>query len=247
MNKLTNGKSFFKKQLFLKLLFICYISCIGLVYLTSSTTAHFTSSQVHEQLITAGSWWDGSSLIFNESKESTIDHCGPVVLSVEVQNESSYGMYGTSVYEVYKVQEDGTETGIVSGNQMEIPMLGPGDSIEILYLAETPGDYIFKAYQRPEYDGPEQLVITSNVTSVICNEDAQLEDYDESASLEEQNEEENENSEDHHLPEVLPEQEDVSKEPSDDVSEEKHHGELIEAENEQQMIEEIVEGDDTNE
>lgn len=196
MGNSKNGKVFVKKILFIKVFSIFYITCLGLIYLTSSTEAKFTHTNVYNQVITAGTWWDGSSLLFNELGEQTIESCDPVMLSVEVTNDSKYGMYGTTEYEIYKmpVETSNSLSEKVAMGQWTVPMLGAGESGELTYLASNPGEYLFLAKQRPGYNHneKERAIIMSEIYSVTCNDEMHSNESNESASQEElEKEEEN--------------------------------------------------------
>ncbi|MFJ7932918.1 amyloid fiber anchoring/assembly protein TapA [Sporosarcina sp. NPDC096371] len=175
-SKLEKMKNIRKHVLMVKILAICYFSYFAVIYLTSYTEAQFTNARVDEQVIQAGEWWDGSSLVFNSTENQLINQCEPVELAVEIKNDSLFAMYGPSKYEVHQVflEEDVLlEGNRVSDEEMEIEIIGAGETATLLYTADTPGDYVFVAHQRPTYDNDEivQPSVTSGVITVTCVEE----------------------------------------------------------------------------
>lgn len=175
-SKLESVKKNRKRLLFTNIFTIVCLVFLGLIYLTSNTEAQFTSTRVHKQMISAGEWWDGSSLIFNRIDRKIIESCEPVTLAVEIKNDSKYAMYGTSEYEVYNasLKEGGLlEIGDrVSDGALEIAIIESGETLELTHIVSTPGDYVFKAYQRPKYDDNEveRASIISDLLTVTCFE-----------------------------------------------------------------------------
>ncbi len=176
-NKSEKMKSIRKHVLMVKIFAICYFSYVAVIYLTSYTEAQFTNARVDKQVIQAGEWWDGSSLLFNSTENQLINQCEPVELAVEIKNDSLFAMYGPSEYEVYQafLEENGSlEIGHrVSDDEMEIGIIGAGETSTLLYTVSTPGDYVFVAYQRPAYDNDEieQTSVTSGAITVTCVEE----------------------------------------------------------------------------
>lgn len=176
-SKSEKMKNIRKHVLMVKILAICYFSYFAVIYLTSYTEAQFTNARVDKQVIQAGEWWDGSHLQFNSTENQLINQCEPVELAVDIKNDSLFAMYGPSEYEVHQalVEEDGS-LGIghrVSDEEMEIGIIGAGETATLLFTATTPGDYVFVAHQRPTYDNEEivQPSVTSGVITVTCVEE----------------------------------------------------------------------------
>lgn len=177
MSKLKSIKKIRKHILIVKIFVIIYSICFALIYLISQTEAQFTNASVQKQVIQAGEWWDGSNLTFSSSENQIIDSCGPVDLTVEIKNDSTNGMYGASEYEVYNASlKEGDSLEIsdrVSDGVLEIGIIEAGETASLTYTVSTPGDYFFRAYQRPKYDNneAERTSIMSEVLTVTCLEE----------------------------------------------------------------------------
>lgn len=159
-----------KRFLWIKVFTIFYVICLGLVYLTSSTEAQFTNTRVHNEVIQAGEWWDGSSLTFVGTQNLHIASCGPVELAIEVKNDSRFGMYGTSEYEIYHAFTHSR----ITEQQFDIPRMAAGSTSTLTYTVSGAGEYVFLVYQRPKYrhNEVERTSIKSEVITVTCVEES---------------------------------------------------------------------------
>ncbi len=96
--------------------------------------------------------WDKSSLFFIGEDGSC------ELISAEVKNgNDSEGMDGTAVWELYWIESGNPKDGVVISSGT-IPALGSGESYTMSYNPEDNpngpnGEYMFKAYQRPDHPG----------------------------------------------------------------------------------------------
>lgn len=169
--------------LVIKVISIIYLICFTCIYLTSNTGAQFTDTSIHKQLIQAGEWWDGSSLVFLNKEDQVINSCEPVELQTEVYNDSKHAMYGSTEYEVYHVSSDGVDHSLEIGDKisegvMNIDVIRANETSMLTYTVIDPGDYFFKAYQRPSYNHNEleRTSIVSEIITVTCSEVADNKD-----------------------------------------------------------------------
>lgn len=238
-----------------KIFVIFYIVCLGLIYLTSHTEAQFTGTRVDNQVIQAGEWWDGSSLIFNSTDDQIIESCEPVELAVEIKNDSMFAMYGTTEYEVYNtslIGESSLEIGnSVSDGDLEIAIIEPGETSTLTHTVSTPGDYVFIAYQRPKYNNneAERASIMSELLTVTCFEEGKDRGNESGlpTEVEIEKDEESEESEESDRGLELDKDEEPGK--SDDVPGQDKHEVSKEPDSllEQVTVEEPAEGDETDE
>lgn len=175
MNDSQQTKETRPNLLIIKTLAIIYLVCFICIYLTSNTEAQFTDTHVHNQLIQAGEWWDGSSLVFPNQDHQVINSCEPVELQAEIYNDSQSEMYDSTAYEVYQVSFDRVTQAVelgdkVSEGMMDTDIIGAYESSTLTYTATAPNDYIFKVYQRPGYNDHEEkrTSIISDVFTVNC-------------------------------------------------------------------------------
>lgn len=96
--------------------------------------------------------WDKSSLTFNVEDINTDG------VSAIVQNHGSQAMQGETVYEVLWSAEGNPKNGEVVATGIIQPLL-TGETQVLTYTPDQlePGNYIFKAYQRPGHPGKGEL------------------------------------------------------------------------------------------
>ncbi len=205
MSRMRKFKRYKQFVMVWKVLAICYISVFTLGYLASGTGAYFVSSQENEQVIQAGTWWDGSELAF--VGKPTVDEkaCPAMNVSVELKNKG-FSMTDTTTYEVF-FSETGNpqKTGkkVASG---EIKTLEKGEKVSLSYTAEKEGFYVFKALQHPLYgeETEKPLEVWSKKVNAKCKEkkvkeesDKEVEqEIDEEVSTEDKKQEESKNTKD---------------------------------------------------
>lgn len=145
-----------------------YLGTYGLVQFTSSTNAAFNDI---ERLILSlkadnefeppedeedDREWDKSSLEF----KGQASHCQNGTISAVIQNgSSSRGMKGPVVYEVYWTEKGNPKPdkgGVIVANG-QVPPLSSGESFEMFYTPTEPGNYMFRALQRPGHPGKGEL------------------------------------------------------------------------------------------
>ncbi|MFG6118819.1 amyloid fiber anchoring/assembly protein TapA [Thalassobacillus sp. B23F22_16] len=193
------------RSIMVKLFSIFYVSTLILSYATSDTGAFFNSKSVAKTTIQAGHWeekslWDKSSLKFvkekgGEVKELMEQGCKPLKIMAAIKNSGS-DMEGTSEFEVY-YSESGNPMKkgekIADGTIEIIKKDGVG---EISYIAKEPGNYKFRAFQRPGHGNKEdeRHDLWSDTITVECDEeeekannDAEREDSEEETESLDQN------------------------------------------------------------
>ncbi|MFD1173678.1 amyloid fiber anchoring/assembly protein TapA [Oceanobacillus picturae] len=251
MSRMRKFKRYKQFVMVWKVLAICYISVFTLGYLASGTGAYFVSSQENEQVIQAGTWWDGSELAF--VGKPTVDEkaCPAMNVSVELKNKG-FSMTDTTTYEVF-FSETGNpqKTGkkVASG---EIKTLEKGEKVSLSYTAEKEGFYVFKALQHPLYgeETEKPLEVWSKKVNAKCKEkkvkeesDKEVEqEIDEEVSTEDKKQEESNNTKDDTQEKVKTETEKAPVEEEKDTSsteenkQETDTSEATEAESEKQEV-----------
>ncbi|SEU09554.1 YqxM protein [Salinibacillus kushneri] len=179
MNK-TRLQTLKKKRKWLlmtKLVSIFYLLAISFIYLTSgsATEAHYNFVTSDSFEFQAGTWWDGSHLVFleDEEEENVVKGCEAVKVKIPVQNDSEYGMMGSTEYEVHQTNHKNDAQIVTSGT---IPALDAKEKEVITFTADKPGNYQVKVYQREGYeDNYETRTETwSKTIKVVCEEDDEL-------------------------------------------------------------------------
>lgn len=213
-----------------KVALIGYLLIFTATYITSNTTAYYSSQQTVGQHIATGEWEEVEYLVEKEldeveeivdSKESIlafiddedqmIETCEPSIIKIEIENSGEGDMQEEGIYEVYYI-ETGNQEEV--GEKLELPedegfieILASGEKAELSYEADKPGIYIFFAYQN--VDNQEDGIWSKEIL-IDCElaETTEDENVDESPTTSQEIDEENEN---------LEEQE---KQTSDDAEEE---------------------------
>lgn len=150
-------------QISSQILAIIYMLLLTISFLTSYTGAYFNDVSIIYGTISAGTWqeiWDKSSLKFpNESKDQIITSSIPVEILVSILNTGS-DMTGQTQYEVYYIDKGNPKNGNKIGEGVIEPIAANQMSI-LKYMATQPGNYKFKALQRPghgnKYDKRQAL------------------------------------------------------------------------------------------
>lgn len=162
-----------KLFIFIKVIAVWYIVIFTGSYLSSNTSAYFSSTSEVNGVLQAGTWekenpdngpWDNSSLSFN-GNDQTINSCSTTNISVDIKN-SGNNMEGKASYEVYYAENGNPKKGVKVG-EGTILAISSNDSISLSYDAEKPGNYKFKAYQRPGHPGQGEL--WSQTISITCD------------------------------------------------------------------------------
>ncbi|MFD2655547.1 amyloid fiber anchoring/assembly protein TapA [Gracilibacillus thailandensis] len=152
-----------------QILIILYAALFSISQLTSNTSAFFNHSSAVNFSIPAGSWWDGSDLLFTgKGNQNLNDACPPVEFSVEIKN-NGYSMIGPTNYEIFYVENGNPKNGEkISEGTLEA--MQAGEITTISYQTEEEGFYVVKAYQHPDYEGEAEKVIWSEKIKVKCPE-----------------------------------------------------------------------------
>ncbi|AVQ99890.1 amyloid fiber anchoring/assembly protein TapA [Oceanobacillus iheyensis] len=248
MSRMRKFKRYKQFVMVWKVVAICYISVFTLGYLASGTGAYFVSSQESEQVIQAGTWWDGSELAFVGKPTVEEKACPAMNVSVELKNKG-FSMTDTTTYEVF-FSETGNpqKTGkkVASG---EINTLEKGETVSLSYKAEKEGFYVFKALQHPLYgeETEKPLEVWSKKVNAKCKEkkvkeesDKEVEQKNEDISTEDNKKEESNNTDDTEE-KTKPETEKAPVEEEKDTSsteENKQETDALEAESEKQEVKE---------
>ncbi|WP_188454453.1 amyloid fiber anchoring/assembly protein TapA [Virgibacillus oceani] len=169
MSRLKKFKNRKKLMLVSKLLAIFYVTTFIFSYLSSGTGAYFINSNSEKQVIEAGSWWDGSDLVFTGKPTQTIKACPPVEISVGIKNKG-FGMIGSTEYEVYYSENGNPKNQGTKIAEGSIDPIDAGATDTLTYKAEKIGSYMFKAKQRSDYEGDGKKIIWSEKVMVKCIE-----------------------------------------------------------------------------
>lgn len=167
MSRLRKFKNRKKFILLCKITAITYLIMFSFSYAVSSTGAYFNSENEDRQVIQAGTWWDGSSLVFVNHENDNMESCGPTTISAQIKN-TGFSMYGTSNYEVYQL--DGGKQKVADG---VINKIEENKTDSLTFSVPGPGSYQFKAYQRPGFDDDydNRTEIWSGEFTVACKEE----------------------------------------------------------------------------
>ncbi|MGP4064533.1 amyloid fiber anchoring/assembly protein TapA [Oceanobacillus sp. M65] len=247
MSRMRKFKRYKQFVMVWKVVAICYISVFTLGYLASGTGAYFVSSQESEQVIQAGTWWDGSELDFVGKPTVEEKACPQMNVSMELENKG-FSMTDTTTYEVfYSETGNPQKTGkkVASG---EIKTLEKGETVSLSYKAEKEGFYVFKALQHPLYgeETEKPLEVWSKKVNAKCKEKKVKEESDEGVEqkkdediFNEDNKKEESKSTDDTQEKAKPETEKAPVEEEKDTSsteENKQETDASEAESEKQEV-----------
>ena len=241
-------KKFYKIKLITKILLIWYATIASLTFLTSETSAYYSTDNVANVTIqAASSWWDGSELMFVEKGAENIKACAPIEIGAEIRNVGS-DMKTTAVYKVYYVDHGNPKNphGELVGEGVINP-LKHNESTMLTYEVSENGHYMFKAYQVSDYEGSADLEIWSLKIHVNCNaaKTNTNEEDDLNQEIDEEVEESNESKDDEEQTEdEIDEQEDVDEEPTNEEEQVNEDDEPI---NEEEKEEDEESKDDDNE
>ncbi|WP_404468894.1 amyloid fiber anchoring/assembly protein TapA [Sutcliffiella horikoshii] len=185
-----------------KLLSIWVILSIALVYLTGNTDAYFYDNSSVTGVLTAGFWeekveqWDKSSLKFIEPhKELTITSCEPQNIMSTIKNTGN-DMQGSTEYFVYYIDKGNPKNGEIKYEGFIDPIVNDS-SQQLQYNSSIPGNYKFKALQRPGHGNEEneQHELWSETITLICEEVEEKEEVKDK-DVDESSKKVNENAED---------------------------------------------------
>jgi YqxM protein len=172
-------KTPFKKwKLLCQLMAIWYATTITSSFINGSTGAYFNDQGQRTSVITAGTWssWDKSSLKFPDEQDRKIEACSPAEISVRIKNTGST-MEGPTEYSVYYATKGNPKKGssIVEGEIQ--PIINGGISALKATVGE-PGNYKFKALQRPGHGNKEDTrhELWSETITITCEQDKTEED-----------------------------------------------------------------------
>lgn len=170
----TRVKKFSKKSygliIWVQILTILYTIVVGTAFLTSNTEAYFNDNSQVTGIIQAGFWeneWDKSSLKFPGVNDQLFESCGPKEISVQVSNTGS-DMKGPSQYEVYYISKGNPMNGEKVGEGIIDPILA-NQSGTLKFTATKPGNYKFRALQRPNHGHKaERQDLWSETITINC-------------------------------------------------------------------------------
>lgn len=162
---------------FVKVIGIFYVLVITVAYLSSNTDtgAYFNDSdQTTVSFPSPVVIWDKSSLVFpNSSNGQIINSCDSVNISVVIKNVGN-NMDGVTQYEVYWIASGNPKQGEKVGEGIINP-LNSNQTATLTYLATNPGEYKFRAFQRPghNWDYENRKDLWSETIKVVCNQEPQ--------------------------------------------------------------------------
>lgn len=174
MSRLKKFKSNKKLILISKVIAIGYLSIFTIGYLTSGTEAYFNDTNVKNQQIQAGTWWDGSDLQFVGKNTQNIKTCPPTDITVKVKN-NGFTMLESTKYEIYYVENGNPKNKGKKIAEGQISPIDAGETTTLSYKADQKGSYMFKALQRPghEEDYDERHELWSEKVMVKCLDEQQ--------------------------------------------------------------------------
>ncbi|WP_312857808.1 amyloid fiber anchoring/assembly protein TapA [Bacillus haikouensis] len=170
--------SFKKWKLLCQIIAIWYATTITSSFINGSTGAYFNDQDQRTSVITAGTWssWDKSSLKFPDEQDRKIEACSPAEISVRIKNTGST-MEGPTEYSVYYAAKGNPKKGssIVEG---EIQPIINGEISALKATVGEPGNYKFKALQRPGHGNKEDIrhELWSETITITCEQDKPEED-----------------------------------------------------------------------
>lgn len=199
-----------------------YLLIFTASYITSNTTAHYSSQQTLSQPIATGEWGqmeneieeeleeieitekteeiEESTLAFVNDEYQVIKICEPSIIKVEIENSGEKDMQEQGSYEVYYIEtgdpkENGEKLELAVGEGI-IGILGSGEKSELTYEVDKPGVYIFLLYQHD--DNRDEDGVWSKEILIDCELVDTIEDgnIDEPLITKQEIEEENEKPED---------------------------------------------------
>jgi YqxM protein len=173
----TRVKKFSKKSfglmILVQILTIFYTIVVGTAFLTSNTEAYFNDNSEVTGIIQAGFWeneWDKSSLKFPSGNDQLFESCEPNEISVQISNTGS-NMKGPSQYEVYYISKGNPMKGVKIGEGIIDPIQA-NQSATLKFTATKPGNYKFRALQRPNHGHKaERQDLWSETIMINCNVD----------------------------------------------------------------------------
>ncbi|WP_255259884.1 amyloid fiber anchoring/assembly protein TapA [Lentibacillus sp. CBA3610] len=171
MSRLRKFKNRKKLIVTSKLLISCYILIFTFGYMTSGTGAYFNSSSNDKQVIQAGTWWDGSELVFPGPDIQNVEACPPEEIKVDVKNEG-FSMINATEYVIYYAENGNPKNNGEKIADGTIEPIEKGETVSLTFEAEQTGSYIFKASQHPDYSGNHQNPWSEKVV-VTCIDDNQ--------------------------------------------------------------------------
>lgn len=181
---------------------IFYTLTISTLYLTGNTGAYFNDAASVNGVIQAGTWWDKSSLKFENGKR---DQCTPI--KATVKNNGDGNMQGSVPYEVWWANKGNPKDGVkvFSG---EVKALKRGESLTLSYASKKDGNYKFKAYQRDGHPGQGEL--WSDTIAVNCSDSQKIEETKET-----DNKAENVEIDNSKVPEIQEKEQEKQEQPSE--------------------------------
>ncbi|MFP5115017.1 amyloid fiber anchoring/assembly protein TapA [Bacillaceae bacterium C204] len=163
------GKKNRKVLIVAQLLGIGYIFTFGIGFLTTNTGAYFNDETKTTVTFQAGTWeteWDKSSLKFTRN-DQTFESCNQKEITVTLTNTGS-DMEGPSRYEVYYIDKGNPKDGEKVADGVIEPILA-NKSSSLKYTASKPGNYKFRAFQRPNHAfKDESQDLWSDTITITC-------------------------------------------------------------------------------
>lgn len=157
-------------MLIAKVIAIWYFLFISMSYLTSNTTAHFTSSDLEKDTIQAGVW-DKSKLDFTKKGNDNLNEFScprsEFEISTVIKNVGETDMFETSTYQLFYVGngEPPSEKGEKISEGM-VPKLKKGEEATLQHTVTKEGFYEFQAFEMPGQN--DEKVIWSEKIKVKC-------------------------------------------------------------------------------
>ncbi|MUK89068.1 amyloid fiber anchoring/assembly protein TapA [Ornithinibacillus sp. L9] len=189
MSRLQKFKKKKKFILISKFTLLFYLLIFSFSYLSSATDAYFNSSNQDSFTLQAGTWFDGSELVFIGKGNQNIKVCPEVDIIVEIKNVG-FEMIGPAEYEVFYVENGEPRVNGEKIDQGLIEPLGKDEIANLVFEADDEGFYEFKAIQREGYEGSDKEIWSEKI-KVKCNEN----NNDSESENEEDNSKDNESIE----------------------------------------------------
>ncbi|MEH7500493.1 amyloid fiber anchoring/assembly protein TapA [Neobacillus drentensis] len=153
-----------------QIIVVFYLITLLTGYLTSNTEAYFNDNSKITGTIQAGNWeneWDKSSLKFSSGNDQSFESCSQKEITVALTNTGS-DMEGPSEYEVYYINKGNPKEGEKVAEGVIERILANKSSF-LIYIASKPGNYKFRALQRPNHSfKAERQDLWSETITITC-------------------------------------------------------------------------------
>ncbi|SFB13440.1 YqxM protein [Bacillus sp. cl95] len=167
----------------IKLFTLCYIGIFLFSYLTFNTGAFYNDTSKVVGTFEVGTWetppdkWDKSSLAFQDQDRTinmtSVDSisCKPLEIGALIKNNGA-DMNGPSEYEVYFSANQNPMKGQKVSSGVINPLISNHSEV-LKFIAANPGNYKFRAFQRPGHGNKsDRQDLWSETITLTCDNKA---------------------------------------------------------------------------